>query len=352
MFIQLNHILNLKLILFGEGEVGKTSIVNTFTGEEFPETYIPTIGSFTFKKEYTLTASSMIIKLTVWDLGGQKSFNPYNPSHYSNTDMAILVFDLTKLESTLKNLKKEFEEKISNSPEECISIFAGNKMDLCDANIDIKKQLQEFFNERDHFILMSARTSTNVIEIFELLVYTYLQRAELLSPELVKENTAKEFLKSIGKDEQSLKNKLTSLKSIDKALELIKSIPKLKTNDPSDDEISELKYNEFIQQEIDKVRHQKDDIFDQFLINLSELDKALTHIKKSNIKSGEEVCNTLKNLFTTSKNDLKQNNLLIQKLNREENELMIINSQIKKENQENNKDSIKQNNIYNVQGGI
>jgi small GTP-binding protein len=336
------------MIVLGKGEVGKTSIINTYFGEEFPETYMPTIGSLTFKKEYSLSTSSIIIRLTVWDLGGQKSFNPYNPAHYSNADLAILVFDLTKPESTLENLKKEFDEKINKSTDECISIFAGNKIDLFDENIDIKNLLQNYFNDRDHFILMSAKTSKNVNESIELLLYTYLQRAEILTPELVPENTAEEFLKSIEKDEQSLKSNLITLKSIDKALESLKSAPKLKTKDSSNDEVSELKYGEFIQQEIDKVRHQKDNIIDQFLINLSELDKALIHIKKSHIKSAEEIIDTLKNLLTSSKNDIEQNIVFIEKLNREENELMIINSQLKKENEENHKDSIQENNVYNL----
>jgi small GTP-binding protein len=334
--------------VLGEGEVGKTSIINAFLGEEFPERYMPTIGSFTFKKEYSLNTTSKIIRLTVWDLGGQKSFNPYNPVYYSNADLAVLVFDLTKPELTLKNLKKEFEEKISKSTDECISLFAGNKMDEFNENTDIKNLLHNFFSDRDHFILMSAKTSMNVKECFELLVFTYLQRAELLTPELIKENTAGDFLKSIGKDEKSLKGKLINLKSIDSALESIKSIPKPKTKDSVDDDSSELKYNEFIQQEIDKVRHQKDNILDQFLINLSELEKALTHIKKSHIKSAGEIIGTLQNLLTTSKNDSEQNNKLIEKLNREENELMIINSKLKKENEENNKNTIQQNNIYNM----
>lgn len=348
MINRLADIINLKLIVLGNGEVGKTAIINAFLGEEFPETYMPTIGSLTFKKKYSLSTTSKIIRLTVWDLGGQKSFNPYNPAHYSNADLAILVFDLTKPEVTLQNLKKDFEEKIRKSTDECISLFVGNKLDIFDDDVGIENILQNFFNERDNFILMSAKTSMNVTECFELLIYTYLQRAELLTPDIIKENSAKDFLKSIDKDEKSLKSKLINLKSIGSALKSMKIKTKPKPEDSTDDEISELKYNEFIQQEIDKARHQKDNILDQFLINLSELEKALTHIKKSNIKSTGEVIDTLTALLKSSKSDSEQNSELLQKLNREENELMIINSQLKKENQESNKETIHQNNIFNV----
>jgi small GTP-binding protein len=345
----LDDIINLKLIVLGEGEVGKSSIINTFVGEEISERYMPTIGSVTFRKEYILKEMSKIIRLTIWDIGGQKSFNPYNPAHYANTDLALLVFDLTKPGNTLKNLKKEFEERMINSSEDCISIFVGNKLDLFEVEKEIKDILQDYFNDRDHFILLSAKTGVNVRECFDLLIYTYLQRAELLAPDLVEEGFANCFLKSIGRDEKSLKSNITNLKSIDSALKKLKPIPKVKAEVTPKKETSELKYHEFIQQEVLKVGLQKDNIRDQFLIDLSELDKALAHIKKSSIKSTNNVINNLKSLLTTSKNDFEQNLDLIQKLNREENELMIIRSQLKNENQvAENQVPNHQNKIYNI----
>lgn len=318
-------------------------------GEEISERYMPTIGSVTFRKEYVLKEISKIIRLVIWDLGGQKNFNPYNPAYYANADLALLIFDLTNPENTLKNLKKEFEEKMSTSSEECISLFVGNKLDLFDIDKGFKNTLQNFFNDRDHFILLSAKTGVNIKECFELLIFTYLQRAELLAPDLVQENSANLFLKSLGRDEKSLKSNITNLKSIDSALEQLKSIPKAKAEVHTENDTSELKYHEFIQQELYKVGHQKDNIRDQFLINLSELEKTLAHIKKSNIKSVGDVIINLKNLLSTSKRDFEQNLELIQKLNREENELIIISSKLNNENQEtDNKDPNYQNKIYNV----
>ncbi|MFX1279456.1 MAG: Rab family GTPase [Promethearchaeota archaeon] len=345
----MGDVINLKLIVLGEGDVGKTSIINAFLDEEFSESYMPTIGSVTTRKEYLLSENAMSIKLTIWDLGGQKSFNPYNPAHYSNADLAILVFDLTKPEDTLKNLKKEFEEKLGNSKEECISLLAGNKLDLFEENSTIKKTLQNFLKERDNFILMSAKNSINVNDCFELLLYTYLKRAELLASDLIQEGTANDFLKLIAKDEKFLQTKLTNINTIESVIEKMSLKSESKTIDFTEDDTNELKYQEFLQQEIYKVRNQKNDIFDQFLINLSEFEKALTHIKKTHIKSTGEMVDALRNLLITSKNDFEQNIKLIQKLNLEEHELMIINSKLKTESQDiNSKEILHQDNIYNI----
>lgn len=345
----MGDVINLKLIVLGEGDVGKTSIINAFLDEEFSESYMPTIGSVTTRKEYLLSENAMSIKLTIWDLGGQKSFNPYNPAHYSNADLAILVFDLTKPEDTLKNLKKEFEEKLGNSKEECISLLAGNKLDLFEENSTIKKTLQNFLKERDNFILTSAKNSINVNDCFELLLYTYLKRAELLASDLIQEGTANDFLKLIAKDEKFLQTKLTNINTIESVIEKMSLKSESKTIDFTEDDTNELKYQEFIQQEIYKVRNQKNDILDQFLINLSEFEKALTHIKKTHIKSTGEMVDALRNLLITSKNDFEQNIKLIQKLNLEEHELMIINSKLKTESQDiNSKEILHQDNIYNI----
>lgn len=342
-------VINLKLIVYGEGEVGKTSIINAFLGEEFPESYMPTIGSVTARKEYLLGEKPITLKLTIWDLGGQKSFNPYNPSHYSNADLALLVFDLTKPEDTLKTLKQEFEERIGNSTEECISILAGNKLDLFEESTTIKNTVQKFLNVRDNFILMSAKNSINVKDCFEFLVYTYLKRAEILTPDLIQEGTAEEFLKMIAKDEKFLQAKVININTIDSTLEKMSPSSDTQTIESKQDDTSELKYHEFIRQEIHKVRNQKDDLLHQFLINLSEFEKALTYIKRTYIKSTEEMVDALRNLLITSKNDFEQNIELIQKLNLEEQELMIINSKLKTENEDiNSKEILRQDKIYNI----
>jgi len=325
----LENRINLKFVVLGEGEVGKTSIINAFMGKDIPETYIPTIGSSINKKEYQLKETS--IKLSIWDLGGQKSYNPFNPAHYSNADAVLLVFDLTRPKKTLENLKKEFLEKMRYYSEECISLFIGNKLDECSVDIELSNTIKNCFTEKDHMILISAKTGKNVQDCFALLIYTFLKKAEILNPDTVSENTANDFINFLGKTENSLKDQLINIYSIDSELKKIKSKPKFKTESPIEIEDTELKYYEFIQQELKKVELQKINSLDEFLINLSELEKAFTHLKKAHIKSVEEAINGMKNLLLTSQKESESNLDLLQKLNREENELLIIGNKLRQE---------------------
>ncbi|MFX1489208.1 MAG: Rab family GTPase [Promethearchaeota archaeon] len=328
----MGDIINLKLVIIGEGEVGKTSMINSFTGEEWSERYLPTIGNHTTKKEYELKEKSLVIKVNIWDIGGQRSFNPFNPSYYINTDLALLVFDLTRPKATLKNLKKDFSEKMGNLSEDCIYLIVGNKLDLLVADNDFKDILKEFLNEKDNFILVSAKNHENINECFELLVYTYLKKAELLTPNIIQDNTIDSFLKVANKDEILLKEKLMNLQSIDSLFEKKKLKVDLKKSAEKETD-KDIKYYEFIQQELSKVNHKKIKIFNQFLINLSEFEKVLNQIKRTRFKSVNEVIKNLMKHLSTSRTKIESNLDIIQKLCREENELMIIKSKNRNLNQ-------------------
>jgi GTPase SAR1 family protein len=54
---------NIKLVILGTGEVGKTSIVQSYLGKEVPSTYIPTIGSNISRKEYRLENEHIRVNL-------------------------------------------------------------------------------------------------------------------------------------------------------------------------------------------------------------------------------------------------------------------------------------------------
>lgn len=330
----MDNTINLKLVVLGEGDVGKTSIINAFMGRQFPDQYLPTIGSETTKKEYIIEKSGNITRvlLSIWDTGGQRSFNPFNPALYKNLDIALLVFDLTKPKETLLQLKEKYLEHVNYYSEDVLRLFIGNKLDLLTDNEELKSLLNKFLTKNDNAIFISAKTCENVNECFELLIYTFLRKAEILYPDIIQPNTSTGFLDLIHKKEELLKTRLINLVNLDSMLKKQRIKPKDKEKPiKEEEETKELKYFNFLKQELEKNATQKCNIMDQFLINLSELDKTIAHLTKTHSKSVNDLVNGLKELFITAMQDFEQNVDLIAKLNREEFELVKIISKTKEE---------------------
>ncbi|MFX1390845.1 MAG: Rab family GTPase [Promethearchaeota archaeon] len=325
----MDNIIKLKLVVLGEGEVGKTSTINAYLGHEIPEVYLPTIGNITHKKDYKLKESE--IKLSIWDAGGQRSFNPLNPALYSNIDIVLLVFDLTKPKESLKNIKGEFLENINSYSEDVLTLIVGNKLDLLNKSSQLKTALKEFLTEKDNLILISAKTGENVTECFELLIYTYLRKAEILYPDLIKSTTIKEFERLINKNEKQLKRKLVNIMNIDSSLQDIKPKSIQKKEELAKEEDKDLKYYKFLKDELEKNESQKNDVFDLFLINVSEINKTIKHLYKTYSKTPEELIRNIKEFLITSQKEFEDSVEVIKKLNREEFELVRIISKTKSE---------------------
>ncbi len=330
--------INLKLVSLGDGEVGKTSIIDRFLGKEIPERYIPTIGTNTHRKDYIIKKKQTIIGINIWDLGGQKSFNPFNANHYSNVDIALLVFDLTKPKETLKSIKNEFLKNINQFSEDVLVLFIGNKLDLLEEKKLAITAIKELLTKIDHLYLVSAKTGENINECFELVIFTFLRKAEIIMPNLVQNNTATDFLRLIGKDEKTIKSKLLNVTNIYSYFQKLKPKLKVKKDANHKKEDKDLKYYEFLKNELQNNEIQITNAMDQFLINLTEFDKSIKHLKKT--KSVDERINNLTDLLTLAKKDFEKISDLVLKLNREEFELVKIISDFKKEQLKTEKNEI------------
>jgi small GTP-binding protein len=320
---------NLKLAVYGEGAVGKTSLVNLFFGKEVPKNYSPTLNSKISKKDYLLKNAGVTFKLNIWDVGGNRAVNPsINNAFFSDVDLALLVFDLTRPDLTLKNHKKNFLDRLNRYSEEPLTLIVGNKLDKLDLNKEFREAIQNHLGDKKSFIIASATSELNVINCFELLIYTFLKKSEILLPDLVPENSSSEFIEIIGKTEEELRGQLVNLGSI--ALKHRDLKPKIKVVDtPSKKEDEETQYFEFIQQELQKISSHKIILADKFLENITEVGSKISQLKKQNIKSPTELVDQLKLALERSKKDCEQKIEALTKLIREENELLIISSKSK-----------------------
>jgi len=282
--------INIKLTILGQWGVGKTSMVNTFVGKDFPSMYIPTIGSNIARKEYKLKDNH--IRLNIWDIGGQRSFNPLNPVFFSNLDSALLLFDLNNPKESLQEIIETYLKNLVKHSPECTMYIVGNKSDLLkpeDSEIllnNIRKyQIQGF-----PIIFVSAKTQDNIVELFTLVIFDFLKKLEESGNKTQFQGISKEFLTSVGKSEDELKDLIININEIDSNTlhkkitpKIIKKNIKLTVKEQTPlKEINDLKkIREF---DINKSKI-KENIFGAFKNNLVVISDLILELKKSPINS-------------------------------------------------------------------
>jgi small GTP-binding protein len=82
-----------KVVVLGEGAVGKTAIVTRFSHGFFRTDYKTTIGSQFAVKNITVTrtdGSEVTVKLQIWDVAGQSRFQILRPMYYRGSSGGIL----------------------------------------------------------------------------------------------------------------------------------------------------------------------------------------------------------------------------------------------------------------------
>ena len=171
---------NFKVVLAGDGAVGKTSIRENYMGRGFEASYLKTIGAdFSSKKIITDEDS---ISFQIWDLAGQDSYQAVRSTFYKGAAAAILVFDCQD-PATMTNLSSWLEEAMQGSNNGILVYFViANKVDLEDNRRVSREMAIDFCNRLEtetgiHFYYSetSALTGQNIQETFDFLAYRLLE---------------------------------------------------------------------------------------------------------------------------------------------------------------------------------
>jgi Ras-related protein Rab-1A len=156
-----------KVLLLGNSDVGKSSLILRYVDQVWNEVFVPTIG-VDFKVK-TLTIDNKQIKMQIWDTAGQERFRNVISSYFKGSHGILLVYDITNRDS-FKNLENWLIEIEKNASENVLKILIGNKNDLVDEREINADEGQAFANRNGmQFIETSAKMNTNVNEAFEAL---------------------------------------------------------------------------------------------------------------------------------------------------------------------------------------
>ena len=164
----------LKVTLIGESKVGKTSLINQYVNNEFDGDYLMTIGNDKMTKDIKINEEQL--KLEIWDSIGHESLRSANKIFMKNTDIALIVYDITNRQSFL-NLNEFYEELINiNKRDKMIIGIAANKSDLYE-NTEVNREEGEEYAKKINALYFesTATDHENVVNIFEELIKVYIE---------------------------------------------------------------------------------------------------------------------------------------------------------------------------------
>lgn len=116
----------IKIVVVGDGTVGKTCLLIAYTTNSFPAEYVPTVFD---NYAGSLMCDNLKVNMTLWDTAGQEDYERLRPLSYPNTDVFLLCFSVDNFNSYDNILSKWCPEVRHHCPKAPIVLIA-TKTDL------------------------------------------------------------------------------------------------------------------------------------------------------------------------------------------------------------------------------
>lgn len=170
----------MKVIVVGDGNVGKTSLLRRFVRGDFVDEYRRTIGVEYMEKDVFLRSrSNTTARLMLWDTAGQEVFSPLTQAYYRHSSAAIICFSTVDKESFhhVNEWKHQIETACADNPP--LLILCQTKLDLSNAAVVTKEEAEELaISFGMPFFRISTKDDFNVTQLFEFTAQSVLEAME------------------------------------------------------------------------------------------------------------------------------------------------------------------------------
>jgi len=167
----------IKCVFIGDGAVGKTSLIISYTTNGYPAEYVPTaIDTY----HVVVHVDGQPLTLELCDTPGQDDFDTLRPLVYPSTDVFLLCFSVV-MPSTFQNVREKWIPEIRSQSMSVPIVLVGTQSDLReDAKtlVGLRSSKEQPIQEGearklatslgcDSYIESSSLTQRNLKEVFD-----------------------------------------------------------------------------------------------------------------------------------------------------------------------------------------
>ena len=165
-----------KILVIGDGAVGKTSIATRYTTGGFKESHLMTVGANFMLK--TLNIDGKSVKLSIWDTAGQEKFRKVVESYYKGGKGVLICFAINDRRS-FEALDYWYSSTQKQLGDKAKYVLVGNKSDLEDNRVVSKEEAEKWAREHNmQYFETSALLNENISDVFEHITRLILSSEE------------------------------------------------------------------------------------------------------------------------------------------------------------------------------
>lgn len=125
----------IKCVVVGDGAVGKTCLLISYTTNKFPSEYVPTVFD---NYAVTVMIGGEPYTLGLFDTAGQEDYDRLRPLSYPQTDVFLVCFSVVN-PASFENIKEKWVPEIVHHCPKTPFLLVGTQVDLREDHAQIDK---------------------------------------------------------------------------------------------------------------------------------------------------------------------------------------------------------------------